>query len=135
MKNKSAVLVTMGMMMFLAGTIYAAASVRSPKNYINVGQSTNSIGVSSGPAVLYAVTIATGAVTDFVTIFDSNSVVGLTSAQMGGNFRMRLYPSSTTQNTSIVFDPPIQFRNGIIAIPGTALTNYLFVYEQGRISY
>lgn len=132
MKNKSAVLFSLGLMVLVAGGLHAAANQRGAKGTTNVGQSTNPIGVSSATATLYSVIVGTGAVTDFVTLFDSASVSGLTSGALTGNFKARVYPSSATQNTQITFDPPLLFKNGIIAIPATALVNYLFVWESGR---
>lgn len=129
-------LLVLGFGLVLIGNVnvHAAASVRGAKGSKRIGQSTNAIGISSATAVLYSVEIGTGAVTDFVAVFDSNSVTGLTSAQLTNNYKMRIYPSSTTQNTVIVFDPPIQFVNGIIAIPATALVDYLFTWESGHVT-
>lgn len=134
MKNKSAVLASLLFTVFLAVGVHAASGVRGSKPTKRIGQSTNAIGISSATAVLYSVEIGTGAVTDFVAVFDSNSVVGLTSAQLTTNYKMRIYPSSATQNTVIVFDPPLQFANGIIAIPATSLVDYLFTWEAGRVT-
>ena len=129
-------LLVLGFGLVLLGNLdaHAAASVRGAKASTNVGQSTNPIGISSTTAVLYSVVVGTGAVTDYVTVFDSNAVTGLTSSQLSGNFKMRVYASSTTQNTVVVFDPPIQFKNGIIAIPSSAVENYLFTWESGHVT-
>lgn len=129
-------LLVLGFGLVLLGNLdaHAAASTRGAKASKRIGQSTNSVGISSTTAVLYSVEIGTGAVTDFIAVFDSSSVTGLTAIQTTGNYKMRIYPSSATQNTFIVFDPPIQFVNGIIAIPATALVDYLFTWESGHVT-
>lgn len=134
MKNKSAVLLVLAFFTLVGVRAYAASGVRGAKAVVTVSQTTNTIGISSGPAVLYSVTLGTGAVTDFVTVLDSATVLGLTNVQALASFRMRLYPSSTTQNTVFSFDPPMQFKNGLMVIPATGLGSATFTWESGRIT-
>lgn len=134
MRNKSAVLFALGLVMSLFGMAHASAN-RGGKAMVSATQATTGVIISSGPAVLYSVIMGTGAVTDFVTIFDTNTTAALTSgSQLTGNFRMRAYPTSATANTQITFDPPLQFKTGIYVIPGTALGTAVFTWEPGRIT-
>lgn len=140
MKNKSAVLFSVAALALLAVVVQAAPGVRGAKGSVSIFGSASPVGVSTGtyaslknPGVLYSVVIGTGAVTDFVVLFDTNSAVGLTSALQGTNgYVMRLYASSATQNTQYTFDPPIQFNNGIIAGNSTVLMSSVITYEKGR---
>lgn len=135
MKNKPAVMSVLMLGLFLVGSAYAASGVRGAKAMTTSTQTASGVIIASGPVVLYSVIIGTGAVTDFVTIFDTNTTAALVAAsQLTGNFRGRLYPTSATANTNIVFDPPLQFRAGLYAIPATALGTYTFVWEGGRIT-
>lgn len=136
MKNKSAVLFVLGMLSCMGVVVHAAAGVRGSKGTSSIPQTTNSVSLSTGPAVLYSVVLGTGAVTDFVTLFDSNSVSGLLSGTqtVGSGYLMRLYPSSATQNTNIVFDPPLQLNKGLVLIPATSLGSILVTYERGRVT-
>ena len=134
MKNKQAVLFVLGLMLGVVGFSYAGVGVRGAKVTQTVFGTTNTIGVSSTTAVVYSVVLGTGAVTDFVTLFDSNSVVGLTNTQTVANYKIRLYPTSATANTNVTFDPPLQFNNGIMVIPGTALGTMMITFEKGRVT-
>lgn len=135
MKNKSAVLAVLSLMAFMAVGVHAASGVRGAKTTRSIFGTTNTIGISSAAAVVYSVVLGTGAVTDYVTLFDSNSVVGLVNTNQNVNgYKIRLYPSSATQNTVFSFDPPLQFFNGLMVIPATALGTQLITWESGRIT-
>lgn len=111
-----------------------AANVRGAKAYVAMQGSTTGVVVSSGAAVLYSVVLSTGAAgTDFVVLFDSGAVTGLTAVNYGATYRTRINVSSTTQNTIVVFDPPLQFVNGITALNSNATITSLFTYEKGRV--
>jgi len=118
----------------LAGKAEAAAGVRGGKNNVTIYNTTGLIGVSSGTATLYAVTLGTGtAGTDYVVLFDSASVTGITSTiQNQAAYRARLHVSSTTQNTFYVFDPPLIFTNGIIAATSAGTLTATITFERGR---
>lgn len=134
MKNKSAVLFVLGMLGFLAVASNAAPGVRGSKGMTLMTGAVTTVGISTGPAVLYSVVLGTGAVTDFVAIFDSATPTGLSAIlqTQASGYKGRIYPSSATQNTNVVFDPPLQFNKGIVAIQSTALVPALFVWESGR---
>lgn len=135
MKNKSAVLFVLGLMLGMAGLVHAANARSGAKGTTSVFGSTSFVSVSTGPAVLWAVTLGTGAVTDFVTLFDSASVLGLSIAVQNTNgYKIRLYPTSATANTNIVFDPPLQFNNGLVINNATALGTTLITYQRGKVS-
>lgn len=112
-----------------------AVGVRGPKGMAIATQTTNVVAVSTaGPAAVYSLVIGTGAVTDFVVLFDSNAATGLTSLLQtsASGYRGRFYASSTTQNTQMSFDPPLQFNNGVMAINATALMTTVITFEKGR---
>jgi len=135
MKNKSAVCFALGFCVMLSGVLYAASGVRGAKGFKVLTQSTTALAVATGPTAVYSIVIGTGAVTDYVVLLDSANATAATVAnQLGTGFRGRFYPSSATQNTAILFDPPLQFNNGVTAIAATALGTYLISYELGRVT-
>lgn len=135
MKNKSAVISVLGLLAVLAGMSYAASGVRGAKSTTTIYGGTGAVGVSSTTAVLYGVILGTGAVTDYVTLFDSASASGIAAVnQTTAGFKMRLYASSATQNTVFSFDPPLQFRNGIMAANATSVMSSMMTWEGGRVA-
>lgn len=93
--------------------------------------------VLNGPAVVYAVYQATGAASEFVALFDSATVAGInvTTTQTANVLKSRCFFGSTTANSvGCVFDPPLQFNNGIIAADSAATGQSLIVYEKGRLN-
>lgn len=137
MKNKSAVLSSLALMVCLASAVYAASGVRGAKPAKTIAQTTNVIGISSGPAVLYSVIMSTGGTYDFIALFDSNSAVGLSSVleTSGSGFRTRLYSTNfSSAGVMYNFDPPIQFVNGIMAVQSAAGLTSMITYEAGRVT-
>lgn len=135
MKNKSAVLFAFGFVALLGSLVYAAPGVRGGKPFVSTFGSTSAIMVSSGPTTVYSVTLATGAVTDFVVLLDSGSTNGVTSLlQSSGGYKMRVVAASATANTSIVFDPPLLFHNGVVAINATNVMTSAIAYEKGSVN-
>jgi hypothetical protein len=135
MKNKSAVMFVLGVALFLAVAAYAA-QVRGAKGITSTYGSTSAVMVSSGPTAVYSVMIGTGAVTDFVVLFDSNSTNGITSLLQtsASGYRVRVYASSATQPTQVTLDPPWQFNNGLVAINATGVMTSVIGYEKGRVT-
>lgn len=134
MKKLIGLSLLVGLGLALSTNAQAASGVRGSKTSVMTFNNIGPIGVSTGPAVLYSVIIGTGAVTDFVALFDSGSANGLlaTSQLATVGFKMRIYASSTTQATQVSFDPPLQFNNGIMAANATTLISSLVVFEKGR---
>jgi hypothetical protein len=122
-------------LLFLSGRSEAVQPARGAKQTTTIIGSTIVIGVSSGTAVVYAVTLGTGtAGTDFVTLFDSATVSGLAAGSQSTSYKMRLNVSSATQNTFYVFDPPLQFNNGIMAVNSAGTLTSMITYERGRVT-
>ena len=133
MKNKSAVLFALGLALMLSGGAYAASGVRGAKSAVTFVSTTPQT-ITKSPSAVYSVVLGTGAVTDYVVLFDSANATAAVVTQNSGNFRGKYYPSSATANTQITFDPPLQFANGITAVSATSLVPTTVVYEIGRVN-
>lgn len=112
----------------------AAGAARGAKTTTTTAYSTTASSVAvNTPAAVYSVTLGTGtAGTDNVTLFDAASI-----GSLGINtqtFKVRVNVSSSTQNTVVSFDPPLQFNNGIIAINSAGTIWSMITYEKGRVT-
>lgn len=126
-----------GFVFLLGNPSNAAPGVRGAKGYVSTVATTNIIGVSSGTATLYSVLLSTGtAGTDYVVIFDSASASGLSSTlqSVASGYKMRINVSSATQNTLVVFDPPMQFKNGIMGANSTTGITSVIEFETGHVT-
>lgn len=115
----------------------AAGAARGAKTTVNVSYTTTVSTVAAGTAVaVYSVVMSTGAAGEFIALFDTSAVGGITSGNTSvvGGFKTRLYYSSTTANTTINFDPPLQFNSGLIVAPSAVTGQSLFTYEKGRVT-
>lgn len=124
---------------FGASMSHAAGAARGAKPSVAVNYTTTVSTIAlQTPAVLYSVILGTGVAGDFVAIFDTGAVAipNINSGQISSasNLKMRLYNVGAASQTIVNFDPPLQFNNGIIAAPSTALGAYLFVFERGRVT-
>lgn len=117
-----------------------AVGVRGAKPVQTINVTPLVVGISTGaaqtsasfPAAVYSVMVGTGAVTDFVAIFDTATAVGINAVLQTNGFVMRLYATSATQPTQYSFDPPLQFARGLVAANATALVGSFVTYEKGR---
>lgn len=136
MKNKSAVLVALSMVIGLMSAVYAASGVRGAKATTSIAGTTSIIGVSSGPAVLYGVLLSSGTAFDFTVFFDSNSAVGLVSGSMtSAAYRGRFYSTGISSGTALFnLDPPWQFTNGLMVSNSVVGTAAVIIYEKGRVT-
>lgn len=134
MKNKLAILSVLGLGLFITGSAYAASGVRGAKAIKMAQNSTTAVPVSKGATAVYAVILGTGAVTDFVVLFDSANYTAAAGQTQGASFRGRFGPTSTTGSTIVTFDPPLQFDSGLTIVNATALTANGVVYEPGRVT-
>lgn len=123
----------------MAGRVEAAGSNRGPKGMVLLNNTTAVTAISTGAAVLYAVALSSPtAYMDYVTIFDSGSVIGLSATSLSSTLRFRLFLSSGSTTipwpvpTIVTFDPPVQFNNGIMAAHSGATNLATFIYEKGR---
>lgn len=113
-----------------------AALARGAKQVQSMQNSTTGIAVSSTSAVVYSVTLSTGTGgTDYVVLFDSNAITGLNAITQSTavGYKLRINVSSTTQNTVVIFDPPLQFNNGLVAFNSTGVITSMITWEKGRI--
>lgn len=98
----------------------------------------------AGPGAVYQVVLSSGAASEYVQLFDSASVVGLSATYNGFSvlntsgvvstvsLGTRLIYSSTTANTVIRFDPPLQFFNGLAVVDSAATGQASITYQLGR---
>lgn len=112
----------------------AAPGVRGGKAVAANLQSTTANVVTKGPATVYSVVIGTGAVTDFIVLFDSANATAATSVPQSAasGYRGRYYASSATANTQFTFDPPLIFTNGLTAVNSTSVMSAIITYESGK---
>jgi hypothetical protein len=140
----------LALMVIWSGSASASVGVRAPKRVFTFGftnavssvttftQFESTSGFSKAGAV-YQVILGTGASTDYLVLLDSNTGVGYAAAGAGpgigllvGQIGPRLYFSSATQNSSFVFDPPLLFTNGLMAIMSSAVDTAGISWEEGR---
>lgn len=122
---------------FVVSNAEAATGVRGAKGSVTTVNNTNVVAVSSNTAVLYAVMLSTGTqTTDYVVFYDSASASGLSSTLQtaSSGYKGRIYVSSSAVNTLVTFDPPWQFKNGIMAVNSAAGISSTIVYETGHVT-
>lgn len=129
-----AVVLAFGVMAFPVN----AAIPRSPKKVQCTNYSTTIQTAVVGPGALYAVLLGTGASNEFLAVFDSATITGLTTsssvAQIGphwfeGNPAAAV---SWSSNSLYNFDPPIEFLNGLMFGNSAATGQGCVEFEQGR---
>lgn len=127
-------LIVVGLALFMTGSVFAASVVRGAKGVKVLTQSTAATPVHSGAVTVYSVILGTGAVTDYTVLLDSANATGAIVGHqvVSTGFRGRFYPSSTSANTNITFDPPLLFKNGLTIINATALGTVGVTYEPGK---
>lgn len=134
MKNKFIVL-SLALVGFalMAGNSEAAAGVRGGKQVAAQLQSTSPNTVTKVPTTVYSVLLGTGAVTDFVVLYDSANATAATSVPQSAasGYRGRYY-STATANGNFVFDPPLIFNNGLTVVNSTSVMSSFVTYEVGR---
>jgi hypothetical protein len=120
-----------GMVFAMSSTSQAASARGGAKPATMVGFTTNAalVGVSSTAVTLYQVNLSTMTAGDYIALFDSNSIVGL-SGPGTTQLKTRLYGVATV-NTVYTFDPPVIFKNGLIASHSAGLNQALITYEKG----
>lgn len=135
--NKLIAVLSLGLLFgFLSVNAEAAPGVRGAKASKNINYSTTVSSVSvSGPATVYQVVLSTGTqATDYVALFDSATSGAIAGATVSTNLKARIYVTTTTANTVVTFDPPLQFNNGIVAANSTSTMWSLITYERGRVT-
>lgn len=118
-------------LLVMAGVSEAASGRGGAKAYKNVGYSVAVSTVANGPAVLYEVILASGASGEWISLFDAANMAGKDAYTTTGLVARFLYPS-TTANTVIVLDPPLQFNSKMYAVGSAVTGSATFVYEGGR---
>lgn len=110
----------------------AAGSNRGAKGYAANNYTTTISTLSYGPSVVYGVIMSSVTTAgDYTVLWDSGSATGYTIGVATGLIA-RLIGSTSSQY--IVFDPPLQLKNGI-AIGNSAATNAaVVIYEKGRVT-
>jgi len=104
---------------------------RVPVGYKAINYTTNIIGVSTGPAVLYGVILSSGATGEFVAFFDTNTVQGI-AANSSNVLVTKFFFVANGSGTVIPLDPPIQFNVGLFAADSAATGQSVILYEKGR---
>lgn len=90
--------------------------------------------------VVYQVVLSSGAASEYELLVDTTNCVGVTATLAVGNlpaqgYQMigpRLLYGSTTANTTITFDPPIRFDQGLCIIDSAVTGQASITYELGR---
>lgn len=118
-----------------AGRSEAASPSRGAKQLfpINYTVTASSPTARAGPITVYSVIMSTGAGGDYVALFDTNTVTGVTATLLT-TMTTRCMAASTIATTMCNYDPPLQFRLGLGAILSSALNQALIVYEPGRVT-
>jgi hypothetical protein len=113
----------------------AANPTRGAKTSTAITYSTTISSVSvPGPAVVYSVILSSGASGEYLALFDTASTGVITAPVSSSALKTRVLYSSTSANTVVNFDPPLQFNLGLAAA-GSALTGQaLIVWEKGRVT-
>lgn len=117
----------------MAGRSEAAGATRGAKAVATLTYTTTVSTVSLGASVLYAVTLSTGASGEYVAFFDTSTATGITSTLSTAPLKTRVFFGSTTANTVVNFDPPLQFNNGIVAVDSAITGQSAITYERGRV--
>lgn len=113
----------------------AASPTRGPKTFFTLNYTTTASSPTAkpGPVAVYSVIISSGAGGDYVALFDTNTVTGVTATLLT-TLTTRCLASSTIAMTTCNYDPPLQFKLGLGAVLSTALNQALIVYESGRVT-
>lgn len=118
----------------MAGKAEAAGETRGAKASTAITYTTTASSVAvNGAAAVYSVVLSSGAASEYLALFDAASIGALAANSSGSSLKTRLFYTSTTSNTVVNFDPPLQFNSGIIAIPSAVTGQALVVWEKGRV--
>lgn len=125
-------LLAFGLLVSVLGTknVSAAGLPLPGKAAFALNYTTTASTITSTAGCLYQVVLSTGAASEYIALFDSASVTGLTAPSTTG-LKTRMVFGSTSANTVYRFDPPIMFFNGIIAIDSAATGQSAFSYDYG----
>jgi len=123
-------------MLFLSSSSEAAGAARGAKAYTAVNYTATVSTITIGPAALYAVLLSSGASpTEYLTVFDASSTVTPnTLTATNHTFKLKVWYTSSSANTSYYLDPPLQFTNGIIVAPQAATGAATLIWERGRVT-
>ncbi len=130
----------------LSHTAQAAGLPRSAKETFvtpysvggsTVTGSTFSASTTNFPGAVYQVVLSSGAASEYIVMFDSNSCGGLSATTLSftaptKQVGPRLLYGSTTANTSTAFDPPLVFFNGLCVFDSAVTGQASITYEEGR---
>ena len=135
MKKMIVVLTALVGLGLLAMKSEAAPGVRGGKAVVPALQSTTPVIASKIPATVYSVLVGTGAVTDFIVLYDSANATAATSVPQtaASGYRGRWYAQSATSPTQITFDPPLIFKNGVTAVNSTSVMSAFVTLEAGKV--
>lgn len=84
------------------------------------------------PGAVYEVFQSTGASGEYVALYDTNTVSGITCGNLASALTARIIFSSTTANTITRFDPPLLFANGLVACDSAVTGQSAITYRLGR---
>jgi hypothetical protein len=92
------------------------------------------------PGAVYQVILSTGASGEFVILVDTTNCTGVTAAMAPGqvpttgysSLSPKLFYGSTSADTSITFDPPVRFDQGLCVIDSAGTGSFSVTYELGR---
>lgn len=116
----------------LSGKADAASVGRSARGSIAVNYTTTVSTISTSGCSLYQVVLATGASAEYVALFDASAAGTKVFGTADSSLKTRLYFGSTTANTTVTFDPPLYFKNGLMVGDSAATGASLYIFEPGK---
>lgn len=128
----------------LAADAHAGNFAIAPMDAFVTPYSTSVSTYVAGPGAVYQVNLASGAASEYIQLFDSAAVTGLSATYNGASvlnssgvvttvdLGPRLFFSSTTANTVLRFDPPLQFFNGLAVVDSAVTGQASITYQLGR---
>lgn len=128
-------LVVLAFGLLAAGVSEAANPTRGAKTVGTISYTASASSMSIvGPVVIYSVVMSTGATGDYVALFDTSTLTGMTAGNVGGGYKTRCMAGSTITTTMCNYDPPLQFNLGFGGILSTLSASAMVIYEKGRVT-
>jgi hypothetical protein len=112
----------------------AKSEAAGAKTATAVNYSVTVTSITVGPAALYAIVLSTPTTAgDYVVVWDSATGAGL-ATNVVTTQKLRVVASTTAVTFPVItFDPPIKFRNGIMAALNAATNYATFIWESGSV--
>lgn len=116
----------------MAGRAEAAGAARGSKSAFALRYTTTVSTVSLQPATVYGVVLASGAASEFIALFNTNSAGAKTANTNDSTLMTRVLFSSTSANTVVAFDPPMYFSSGVMVGDSAVTGLSTIIFEPGK---